>query len=65
MQNVSFEAENNALQAGAKSAVLEAGEDPVQSEEKPAAETEPVPAAAEQEAAPASDQKEPEETTEG
>ena len=65
VQNVSFEAENNALQAGAKSAVLEAGEDPVQSEGKPATEAEPAPAAAKQEAAPASDEKEPEETTEG
>ena len=34
VQNVSFEAENNALEAGAKSAVLEAGEDPVQTEEQ-------------------------------
>lgn len=41
VQNVSFEAENNALQAGAKSAVLEAGEDPVKSpvqEDKAAAQ---------------------------
>ena len=34
VQNVSFEAENTALEAGAKSAVLEAGEDPVQTEEQ-------------------------------
>ena len=44
VQNVSFEAENNALQAGAMSAVLEAGEEPA-----PAVEQETTQAVNEQE----------------